>query len=76
MFELTTTTALMLYLIATLAPLLCLWGYQHFRRRQHKIVTEQNDLRVCEFCQFAYLGEKGTALSKCPQCLSFNKNLK
>lgn len=76
MFELSTTTALMLYLVVTLAPLFALWGYQHFQRRKYKVVVERNDLRVCEFCQFAYLGERGSSLSKCPQCHSFNKNSK
>lgn len=73
MIELSTTTALMLYLIATLAPLLFLWGYHHFQNRKHKMVIEEKDLRVCEFCHFCYLGKKGSSLSQCPQCSSYNK---
>lgn len=76
MIELSTTTAFMLYLIATLSPLLILWAYQHFQTRKHKIATEENDLRICEFCHFCYLGNRGAALSQCPQCRSFNKTNK
>lgn len=74
MIELSPTTALILYLAITLAPLLCLWAYHHFKNRERKIVLEKNDLRVCEFCQFCYLGDKGSLLSKCPQCHSYNKS--
>lgn len=73
MFELSTTTALMLYLIGTLLPLLSLWGYTHFKKRQHKIIIHEHDLLVCEFCHFGYLSEKGKALSQCPQCHLYNK---
>lgn len=73
MIELSTTTALMLYLTVTLGPLLFVWAYQHFKNRKKKIVIQSKVLCVCEFCHFCYLGEIGSSLSKCPQCHSFNK---
>lgn len=76
MIELSTTTAFMLYLIATLSPLLILWGYGHFKHRKYKVIIEEHDLLVCEFCHFGYLSEKGKSLSKCPQCQSFNRKIK
>lgn len=76
MIELSPTTAVNLYLALTLTLLLSLWGFHHYSTRRKKIIAEDNELLVCEFCHFAYLAEIGKAVTKCPQCTSFNKNNK
>lgn len=73
MIALSTSTALMLYLVMTMAPLFALWAYYHFRDRRRKIVIEEKNLLICEFCHFCYLGDKGMVLSQCPQCQLYNK---
>lgn len=74
MIELSPTTALMLYLGATLTFLLSFWIYQHYRLRQKKILPLEKDLHVCEFCHYAYLFEGTKKLSRCPRCQSFNNH--
>lgn len=76
MIELSANTALMLYLGLTLATLMGLWAVQHFQKRRKKILTHDQELLICEFCHFAYLGDIGKPVSKCPQCQSFNKGNK
>jgi hypothetical protein len=73
MIELTPTVACTLYLSATLAFLLGLWGFQHYNSRHKKLITVARELFVCEYCHFAYLGELGKEVTQCPQCQSFNK---
>ncbi|MBA3722057.1 MAG: hypothetical protein H0W88_09575 [Parachlamydiaceae bacterium] len=74
MIELTFATGFMLYLCFTLTVVLGFWGYQHYHARKKNIFTHEQELRVCEYCQFAYLEEGLKKVNKCPQCGSFNKN--
>lgn len=73
MIELTPTTACTLYLSATLAFILSLWIYHHYQSRHNKLITVAQELFICEYCHFAYLGELGKEVTQCPQCASFNK---
>lgn len=73
MVELSSTTALMLYLILTLGTLLALWITHHYRHRYKKVQLQENELIVCEYCNFAYLGNITKPVTQCPQCHSFNK---
>lgn len=73
MIELTPTAALTLYLSATLAIVLSLWIYHHYKSRHKKLVTLSQELFICEYCHFAYLDERGKKVTHCPQCQSFNK---
>lgn len=73
MIEISTNTALMLYLGVTLIILMGVWSTQHFRRRHQKIVKDEQELLICEFCHFAYLEDIAKPVTKCPQCQSFNK---
>ena len=72
MIELSATTAFMVYLGLTLAVLLGLWIYQHYSTKNKTIVPAEQELSICEFCHFAYLKDSVKAVSKCPQCRSFN----
>lgn len=74
MITVSATTATMLYLCMTLAVLLSLWVYQHYRLRTKKIEITEQELFVCEYCLFVYLEEKTKTVTQCPQCHSFNKN--
>jgi len=74
MIELSTNTACMLYLGLTLAIVFGIWTYNHYNSRQQKIVIAEQELLVCEYCHFAYLGDLGKPLTQCPQCHSFNKS--
>ncbi|NGX41813.1 MAG: hypothetical protein K940chlam7_00087 [Chlamydiae bacterium] len=73
MIELSPTTAMMLYLCFTLATLLGIWGYYHYRSRRQKVILIQQELYICEYCQCAYLAQIAKKVTQCPQCESFNK---
>lgn len=73
MIELSTNTAVMLYLCLTLSILLGLWLYHHYQSKRKKIVTSEKELRVCEYCHFVYLDVDFKEVTQCPQCKLFNK---
>lgn len=72
--ELSPNTALMLYLLWTIAWLLGLWGFHHYRSKEKTILPDEQELFVCEYCRFVYLDDGYKKVTQCPQCLSFNKN--
>jgi ribosomal protein L37AE/L43A len=74
MIELTSTTAMMLYLCLTLGALLGIWIAQHCRTLGKKIETSEQNLFVCEFCTFAYLADVTNEVTQCPQCQCYNKH--
>jgi hypothetical protein len=76
MIELSTATAVMLYLFFTLVVLLGLFVYQHFFLQSKKVVLSEEELFRCEYCHFAYLAGHTKKVTKCPQCNSFNKDNK
>lgn len=73
MIELTSTTAIMLYLCLTLGVLLFLWGHRHYQSRKKKLDLSHQRLIICEYCHFAYLDKVAKPVTQCPQCSSFNK---
>lgn len=74
MIALSMTAAAMLYLGLTLALLLGIWGTHHFKRRRSKLETASQELRICEYCNCAYLEDLTKAVTQCPQCSCYNKN--
>lgn len=74
MIELTTNTAMMLYLVLTLGCVLGIWIYHHYFSKRKKISLAARELLVCEYCHFAYLEELSKPVNQCPQCHSFNKS--
>jgi hypothetical protein len=74
MIELTSSTAMMLYLCLTLGTLLGIWATQHYRTISKKIETSEQSLFVCEFCTFAYLADVAKDVTQCPQCQCYNKH--
>ncbi|MBA3958186.1 MAG: hypothetical protein H0X51_07325 [Parachlamydiaceae bacterium] len=73
MIGLSSTTAAMLYLALTIAVLMGIWISHHYRSRHRKVVTESQNLRICEYCLSPYLGDISKAVTKCPACQCFNK---
>lgn len=76
MIELSSSTAFMLYLFLTLTTVLGLWIFQHYGQSKKRIVPEEKNLHICEYCHFAYLEEELIDVNKCPQCNSYNKHNK
>lgn len=73
MIEINSNTAVIIYLGLCLFSILGIWGWQHFYRRNRKIILAQKKLTVCEYCHFAYLDNGIKNVTKCPQCQSFNQ---
>jgi hypothetical protein len=76
MIEVSMITAAMLYLAITLGVLLGIWSYHHYRSRSKKMIILEEELRLCEYCHFAYLSDRAKAITKCPQCASYNRTYK
>ncbi|MEC7838897.1 MAG: hypothetical protein VX777_02525 [Chlamydiota bacterium] len=74
MIQVAPNTAIMIYLALTLSSILGVWIFSHLTRRQHKIITTENQLRICEYCQCAYVDDISKEVTQCPECKSFNKN--
>lgn len=74
MIELTSATAIMLYLCLTLMALMGIWLDHHYRSRRKKVIISEHTLFVCEYCSFAYLSDIGSKVTLCPQCHCYNKH--
>lgn len=74
MIELTSTTAVMLYLGVTLGVLFGIWIAQNIRSGRKKIIVSEQTLFICEYCTFAYLADVSLDVTQCPQCSCFNKH--
>ncbi|KAF3362867.1 hypothetical protein PHSC3_000609 [Chlamydiales bacterium STE3] len=74
MFEVTATHAAIFYLGSTLLVIFGFWIYQHLLSRKKAILSNPEELFVCEYCHFAYLNAANKKVNRCPQCKSFNKD--
>ena len=72
MIELSTNTAMMIYLTITLSIILGLWISHHYKSKKRKIVTADQRLHRCEYCHFAYLEFDFKKITQCPQCNLYN----
>lgn len=73
MIELTFNTMFILYLGATLAIILGVWMYSHYRCKRRTFFSTERALYVCEYCHFAYVEDSIKELNRCPQCGLYNK---
>jgi ribosomal protein L37AE/L43A len=73
MIELTFNTVFMLYLSLTMALVLGIWIYSHYRMRNRTFFMTERALFICEYCHFAYVEDRMKQLNRCPQCGLFNK---
>ncbi len=65
---------MVLYLGVTLCVLLGVWLSHHYKNRGKKLMLNAEELLVCEYCHCAYLAEVSQAVTRCPDCRSYNKN--
>lgn len=72
MIELSPNTALMIYLGLTLCSLIGIWVYHHLHVRKKKFMPAEKQLKVCEFCHYAYVDSAVKKVSQCPRCHFFN----
>lgn len=73
MIELEPHIAIMLYLAVTMGSVLSLWFVRHMKQRNKKLVISEQKLIVCEYCRSAYMEQISKKVTKCPECLSYNK---
>lgn len=76
MIEISSSTAAVLYLGATLFAILGIWIYNHYIVKKRKPTPLSQALNVCEFCHFAYLESSGKNVTRCPRCNSYNNSTK
>lgn len=70
------TSALLIYLCCFLIFLLSLGIGAYLKKRRRKAIEPLRALTICEYCQFAYLSLTTHPVSRCPQCLSYNRKAK
>lgn len=73
MIELTFSTAFMLYLCITMIIVLGVWIYHHYDSKKRRVFSNEEALRICEYCYYAYLEDSVKHVNQCPQCGLFNK---
>lgn len=73
MIEISSSTAAVLYLGATLCAILGIWIYNHYTGKKKARPPLAQELTVCEFCHFAYLDSSDKGVTRCPRCNSFNR---
>lgn len=74
MIELTFNAFFIIYLSATMAMILGIWIYSHYRLRKRTFFSTEQALFVCEYCHFAYVEDSIKELNRCPQCGLYNKH--
>lgn len=73
MIEVSSGTAVILYVALGVLTVLAAWSYQHYRRRP-KLELAVQQLYICEYCNCIYLGSRLKSINRCPECQSLNKN--
>ena len=74
MIELTFNALFIIYLSVTMAIILGIWIYSHYRLRRRTFFSTEQALFVCEYCHFAYVEDSIKELNRCPQCGLYNKH--
>jgi hypothetical protein len=74
MFEISPTMALTIYIALGLILLLSLWLRDNYQRSKKTRQPPLFQLYICEYCQFPYLDETTSPVTRCPQCKSMNKD--
>lgn len=74
MIEVTAANAVIIYLGVTLVAIFGAWIYHHLHARKKTILSNPEELYVCEYCHFAYLNAIAKKVNQCPQCQSYNKD--
>lgn len=74
MIELSPHALLMVYLTITSMGILGLWLWHHFKIKQAPRLDQQEELHLCEYCQFLYMALSDKKVNSCPRCQQYNKN--
>ncbi|MBI2435661.1 MAG: hypothetical protein HYV26_22635 [Candidatus Hydrogenedentes bacterium] len=72
MYEISLTTAVVLYSSIVLFGGLGIWLYMETSTHHTYRVLEQQYLWRCVFCTYTYLDEAAERVSRCPRCHSLN----
>jgi len=72
MIQISLTAALILYSAILGVVVFAIWAYTELTVRRSYHVLEKQDLWRSVFCGYVYLDEGAEAVSRCPQCASFN----
>jgi len=73
MIELSTNTAVLLYLSTTLCAMFVFWIMQHFYTKRKMELAPLHKVCQCEYCHFVYIDTEQKTLTRCPQCSSLNQ---
>jgi len=73
MFKVSLSTFFFIYLSLSLSGIFISWVYFEFKKKTWRFNPLEKSIFRCKICAHSYIIEKGgSALSKCPQCGSFN----
>ncbi len=73
MFRVDISTAIFLYLTASLAIVFVLWIFFEKKAVLPKFVREEADVWECSICAYTYVDSTHHEISQCPQCKCYNK---
>jgi len=72
-FRVDISTAIFLYLTASLAIVFVLWIFFEKKAVLPKFVREEADVWECSICAYTYVDSTHHEISQCPQCKCYNK---
>lgn len=72
MFSVEISTAFLIYLTLSLSGIFLSWVYFELRRKTWRFNPLEKIVFRCTICAHSYMVERGSAISKCPRCKSFN----
>lgn len=67
------STAIVLYVMASLFILFFLWIFLEKKSALPKFVRPEADVWECRICAYTYVDSTHQEISQCPQCRSYNK---
>lgn len=73
MIKLDISTAVLLYVMSSLAVMFFLWIFYERSASFPKFIREEADIWECSICSYAYVDSTHHEISQCPQCRSYNK---
>lgn len=74
MIPVSISEAVFLYLALVLLALFSTWLYFHFSAKKRKILSNREELYLCEYCHCVYLYDPLKPNTQCPTCQSYNKH--
>lgn len=75
MIQISLSYLVLIYLVLMLAPVLCAWIANEWRRHRRERAAFRHVLR-CNICAFSFQDKSGTLLPRCPRCGSLNERFR